>query len=92
MIIKNEICKEKKIECKNIYSCKYLQGRFGVKECDSNKKEKIKRMHEFELENRYGLMSDVNPFSKDFCSGDNYKMQLDKNYIDYMETEGKQCK
>lgn len=44
-------------ECKEYNSCNYLQHRFGVKKCNSNRKEIIEDKHKEELRNREKLIN-----------------------------------
>ena len=42
-------------ECKNIYSCQYLQARFKVLHCVDHTKE-VNRVHQLELETRKNIL------------------------------------
>lgn len=51
---------EKCEECKNKWSCKMLQGRFKVKECNPNRKFIVTIRHTMELINRENLLKELN--------------------------------
>ena len=42
-------------ECKNIYSCLYLQARFKVLDCVEHEKE-VNRVHQLELNEREEML------------------------------------
>lgn len=50
---------EKCEECKNKWSCKMLQGRFKVKECDPNRKFLVNTRHAIEIVNREILLREL---------------------------------
>lgn len=91
MVINDEVCPLEVEKCSDMESCKYLKNRFGVYECELDRKNKVEKVYKEELASREELIA-----SGKFATGDNYRKDLDKRtykdaVIDVQAKRKKEC-